>query len=74
MANFFISYTSADRTWAEWIAWQLEDAGYSTVIQAWDFGVGGDFVQDMQKATATSERTIAVLSLRYLQSGFSAAE
>jgi TIR domain len=25
---FFVSYTSADRTWAEWVAWQLEQAGY----------------------------------------------
>jgi hypothetical protein len=21
--DFFISYTKADRTWAEWMAWQL---------------------------------------------------
>ncbi|MGA9350971.1 MAG: TIR domain-containing protein [Anaerolineae bacterium] len=27
MKDFFISYNSADRTWAEWIAWQLEE-GY----------------------------------------------
>jgi integrase len=27
-AAFFISYTSADRVWAEWIAWQLEEAEY----------------------------------------------
>ena len=32
-----ISYTQVDHTWAEWIAWQLEAAGYTTVIQAWDF-------------------------------------
>lgn len=24
MKHFFISYNSNDRTWAEWIAWQLE--------------------------------------------------
>jgi hypothetical protein len=23
-ADFFVSYTNADRAWAEWIAWQLE--------------------------------------------------
>jgi TIR domain len=27
-ADFFVSYTSADRAWAEWIAWQLEAEGY----------------------------------------------
>ncbi len=37
MKNFFISDNKADRAWAEWIAWQLEEADYSTEIQAWDF-------------------------------------
>jgi hypothetical protein len=36
--DFFISYTSSDRPWAEWIAMQLEQAGYTLFIQAWDFG------------------------------------
>jgi hypothetical protein len=35
--DFFISYTAADQAWAEWIAWQLEAEGYTTVLQAWDF-------------------------------------
>jgi TIR domain len=30
-ADFFVSYTSADRAWAEWIAWQLEAEGSQTV-------------------------------------------
>jgi TIR domain len=38
--DFFISYTSADLPWAEWIAWELEAAGYTTLIQAWDFRPG----------------------------------
>src|SRR5215510_2568979 len=74
MTDFFISYTQVDRPWAEWIAWQLEAAGYTTVIQAWDFRPGGNFVLSMQQAAAMSERTIAVLSPAYLQSGFTAAE
>ena len=37
MKDFFISYNSADKGWAEWIAWQLEEAGYTTILQAWDF-------------------------------------
>src|SRR3954470_9794313 len=35
--DFFISYNRADRTWAEWIAWQLEQAGRSFIVQAWHF-------------------------------------
>jgi hypothetical protein len=33
-ADFFVSYTSAGRAWAEWIAWQLEAEGYRVIIQA----------------------------------------
>jgi hypothetical protein len=47
--DFFISYTGADRQWAEWIAWHLEQAGYSTIIQAWDFRAGGNFAHEMQR-------------------------
>ncbi|HEV3468792.1 MAG TPA: toll/interleukin-1 receptor domain-containing protein [Pyrinomonadaceae bacterium] len=59
---FFISFNRADRAWAEWIAWQLEAAGYTTVFQEWDFRPGGNFVLDMQRAMALAERTVAVLS------------
>jgi len=74
MKHFFISYNSADRAWAEWIAWHLEDAGYATVIQAWDFRPGSNFVLDMHKAAAEAERTIAVLSPNYLASLFTQPE
>ena len=74
VTDFFISYTQVDRPWAEWIAWQLEAAGYTIVHQAWDFRPGDNFVLNMQQAAAKSERTIAVLSSAYLQSGFTAAE
>lgn len=67
MAHFFISYNKADRGWAEWIAWQLEEAGYTTILQAWDFRPGGNFVLDMQTAAAKAERTIALLSPDYLE-------
>jgi len=66
MKDFFISYNKADREWAEWIAWQLEEAGYTTVLQAWDFRPGSNFVLDMQRASAEAQRTIAVLSPDYL--------
>ena len=72
--HFFISYTSADRVWAEWIAWTLEEAGLSVIIQAWDFSLGGNFVVEMQKAIVECERTIAVFSRNYFLSEFAEAE
>ena len=74
MKDFFVSYTSADKTWAEWIAWQLEAAGYSVVIQAWDFRPGENFVVEMQTAAAEAERTLLVLSDDYLKSSFGRSE
>ena len=35
--DFFVSFNQADRTWATWIAWVLEEAGYSVWFQDWDF-------------------------------------
>jgi tetratricopeptide (TPR) repeat protein len=74
MTRFFVSYTQADREWAEWIAWQLEDAGHEAILQAWDFPPGSNFVHEMQQATATADRTIAVLSPAYLASEFASAD
>lgn len=65
--DFFISYNGADHQWAEWIAWQLEKAGYSTFIQAWDFRPGSNFVLEMQNAAEQADRTIAVLSPSYIK-------
>ena len=73
--DFFISYNKADRAWAEWLAWQLETEGYTTIIQAWDFRPGTNFVAKMQEAATTATRTIAVLSPDYLNDApYSAAE
>lgn len=74
LKDFFVSYNRADKQWAEWIAWTLEEAEYSVVIQAWDFRPGGNFVLDMQRAAAESQKTIAVLSESYLKSSFTAPE
>ncbi|WP_216843252.1 toll/interleukin-1 receptor domain-containing protein [Microcystis aeruginosa] len=64
--QFFVSYNGRDKQWAEWIAWILEEAGYSVIIQAWDFRPGSNFVLKMQNATVQAEKTLAVLSNNYL--------
>ena len=74
MKDFFISYNKHDKQWAEWIAWTLEEAGYTVVIQAWDFRPGGNFVLAMQRASAECEKTIAVLSEHYLKSEYAQSE
>src|SRR5436309_8636470 len=72
--DFFISYNHRDAAWAEWIAWQLEVAGYTTTIQAWDSRAGSNFVLEMDRSVKEAQRLIAVLSTSYLNSGFTASE
>ena len=74
MKDFFISYNKADRDWATWVAWTLEKAGYSVVIQAWDFRPGGNFVLGMQDALGITKNTLMILSEDYLKSSFTAPE
>jgi hypothetical protein len=73
-ADFFVSYTAADRGWAEWVAWQLEEAGYRVVLQAWDFLPGQNWAHRMHEETDRAARTIVILSPAYLSSEFGAAE
>src|SRR4051812_28801222 len=70
--DFFVSFNKADRDWATWIAWVLEEAGYSVFFQDWDFT--GNFVLEMDRAHAQSRRTVAILSPDYLTSRFTAPE
>jgi len=72
--DFFISYTGADIAWAEWIAQTLEDAGHTTVLQAWDFRPGDNFIQRMDQALAEANRVLAVLSPAYFGSEYARDE
>jgi tetratricopeptide (TPR) repeat protein len=73
--DFFISYNKADKAWAEWIAWQLEEKGqYQVILQAWDFLAGENFVVGMLNAAEQAHCTIAVLSPDYLTALFTKPE
>jgi hypothetical protein len=70
--DFFVSFTQDDEQWAKWIAYIVEEAGYSVWFQAWDFRA--NWVSRMQQAATGSRRTIVVLSDAYLRSGPATAE
>ncbi len=72
--DFFISYTQVDRPWAEWIAWELEEAGYHVMFQAWDSVPGSNWNSNMQQGISCAVRTVAVLSREYLKSVFGESE
>lgn len=72
--DFFVSYTQSDLPWAEWIAWQLEEAGFRVLMQAWDFVPGTRWTARIQDGLHRSRHTIAVLSAAYLASVYGTAE
>src|SRR5215468_262739 len=72
--DFFVSYTTADQVWAEWVAWQLEAAGYQVLVQAWDMVAGSNWSAAMQDGMQYASRTIAILSQSYLASVYGRQE
>jgi WD40 repeat protein len=73
-SDFFVSYTAADRAWAEWIAGELDGAGYQVVVQAWDFPPGTSWAHEMDRAISDATRVIPVLSPAYLESTYGRSE
>src|SRR4029079_11815487 len=59
--DVFISYTRVDVDWAQWIATQLEQAGYRTFVQVLDIHPGQDFMHELQKAETQAQRPNPVL-------------
>lgn len=74
LRDFFVSYTSADHAWATWIAWELEYAGFTVLLQEWDFVPGTNWHFAMDRGVTECERIIAVLSPAYLRSAYGRLE
>jgi hypothetical protein len=72
--DFFISHAGRDTAWAEWLAWQLQQAGYSVELDVWDWAPGEDFVTRMQQALERAHRLLAVCTEAYFASAFGGAE
>jgi tetratricopeptide (TPR) repeat protein/transcriptional regulator with XRE-family HTH domain len=68
--DFFIDYSPADEQWATWIAWQLEAAGHRTLIHAWDFVPGTNFIDFMDRGVRDAAVIVAILSGNYLKSRY----
>ena len=56
--DFFVSHAGADRAWAEWVAWQLVEAGYSVELDMWDWAAGRNFVTAMSDALDPMPRAL----------------
>jgi tetratricopeptide (TPR) repeat protein len=58
-----------DDLWAEWVAWQLEEAGFRVELDLWHWRVGDDFVTKMNEALERCSGVVAVLSPHYFEPG-----
>src|ERR1700744_3291528 len=65
--DFFVSHAGADRAWAEWVAWQLIDAGYSVELDVWDWAAGRNFITAMSDALDRCARVVALFSAAYFE-------
>lgn len=72
--KFFISFNSADRTKAHWIAWTLKDAGHEVAVHDWEISAGGNAPVWMNNKLAWADRLIAVTSPDYAPAQYSPME
>jgi hypothetical protein len=72
--KLFISFNSADRDKAHWIAWTLMKAGHEVAVYDWEIRAGGNIPLWMSKKLAWAERLIAVISPGYEPSRYSPME
>lgn len=63
-----ISYDDSDEGWATWLAWQLEEAGHSVYVSAWDALAGNNMFHELDRAMQRARTVLVVLSPRYLAS------
>jgi hypothetical protein len=72
--KLFVSYTSADRDWAQWIAWTLKEAGHTTFVHEWEVGAGENIPAWMEERLGEADRMIGVFSDGYTQAIYSRSE
>ena len=72
--KFFISFNSADRTKAHWIAWTLKEAGHEVAVHDWEMPAGGNVPLWMNAKLVWADRLIAVISPDYVPACYSPME
>jgi hypothetical protein len=60
--DFLVGYAEADRRWADWVAWQVRDAGFRTAHLGWDMVPGNREAGWLHDAVRRARHTLLVLS------------
>lgn len=63
--DFFVSHAGSDRAWAEWVAYQLAEAGYTVELDVWAWAAGQDFITKISDALDQCDRVLALWSAEY---------
>ncbi|MEH1165683.1 toll/interleukin-1 receptor domain-containing protein [Micromonospora sp. CPCC 205539] len=64
-AQIFISHAGCDRDWAEWVGWELQNAGYRVELGLWDWEVGENIIVKIRDALQRCDLMIALFSEGY---------
>ncbi|MGW1495217.1 FxSxx-COOH system tetratricopeptide repeat protein [Streptomyces sp. NPDC002402] len=67
--RIFVSHAGPDRAWAEWVAWQLKEAGHSVELDVWDWAAGHNFIAKMTAALTRADRVVALFSKAFFEPG-----
>lgn len=74
MADIFVSYTSADRGWAHWIAKELASLGHAPHVHEWEINAGEDIYAWMEAHHDSADHILCVFSDEYLKAPYSTLE
>jgi tetratricopeptide (TPR) repeat protein len=74
LADIFVSYTSSDSEWAQWIALDLRALGHEPHVHEWEIGAGHDILAWMEQHHAAADHVLCVVSDAYLKAPYSTLE
>ncbi|MEU6274077.1 FxSxx-COOH system tetratricopeptide repeat protein [Streptomyces populi] len=63
--RIFVSYAGPEQAWAEWVSWQLQQAGHQVELDRWHWRTGDDFIQKMNLALDNADAVVALFSRQY---------
>jgi TIR domain len=74
MADIFVSYTSSDKAWADWIGQQLDALGHTPHLHDWEISGGGNVMAWMTARADAAAHVLCVVSEKYLKAPYSSLE
>jgi tetratricopeptide (TPR) repeat protein len=71
VADIFVSYTSSDRDWANWVGLELEKLGHVARVHEWEISAGGNIPAWMEERHQQADHVLFVISKLYLTKNYS---